>query len=389
MLKSIPIQTLKPNSLLTGTGYLDESFILVTPETPVSEDLLRLLNAWGYKEIMGQDSLTSKASVDTEAGEVPPAVFQDGIEDTQSREEVQRFYSFLLEFTHKLFDTFLKRSTIAIEPLTEQVKLIMAVLRKNRRFILRLGELDRNGFSYIISHSVNVAILSVAIGDTMKLPSHKLIELGMAGLLHELGMFKLPDTFQNANRALTEAERRALSAHPLLGYRTLRELGFPPNVNLAVLEHHEKEDGKGYPQGLTGDKIAMSAKILAVASAYDAQIATRPFRPARTGHASLLELLKENKKAYDEQIVRRLVFTLSLYPIGSFVELKNGSVAVVNDANPNDARHPDVKILTDESKNPLSDYPIVKLTERQELDISRVLNSEEIRQLRADKIIPA
>ena len=388
-MKSIPIQTLKPNSFLNGTAFLDDAFILLTPDTPVSEELLRLLQAWGFSEIHSEEALTSKAIVENTANENVGGVFQDGAEDNQAREETQKFYSGLLEFTHKLFDTFLKRSAIPIEPLNEQVKLIIAILKKNRRFILRLSELDRNGFSYIISHSVNVAILSVAIGDTMRLPSHKLLELGMAGLLHELGMFKLPDTFQNANRPLTEVEKRALSAHPLLGYRTLRELGFPPNVTLAVLEHHEKEDGTGYPQGLTGDKIAMSAKILAVSSAYDAQIATRPYRTARSGHASLLELLKENKKAYDEQIVRRLVFTLSLYPIGSMVELKNGSLAMVNDANPNDPRHPDVKILTDESHSPLSDYPLIKLADRQDLDIQRVLNSDEIRKLRADKVIPA
>jgi HD-GYP domain-containing protein (c-di-GMP phosphodiesterase class II) len=388
-LKSIPVQTLKPNSLLSGTAYLDDSFILLSPETPVSEDLLRLLHAWGYHEIRSEEALTSKALIETEGNEGTGGVFQDDAEDAQAREETQKFYSSLLEFTHRLFDNFLKRSAIPIEPLTEQVKQLIAMLKKNRRFLLRLGELDRNGFSYIISHSVNVAILSVAMGDTLKLPSHKLIELGMAGMLHELGMFKLPDTFQNANRALTDAEKRALSAHPLLGYRALRELGFPPNVTLAVLEHHEKEDGKGYPQGLTGDKIAMSAKILSVASAYDAQIVSRPFRPARTGYASLVELLKDSKRAYDEQILRRFVFTLSLYPIGSLVELKNGSLAMVHDANPDDFRHPDVKILTDESHSPLVDYPIVKLTERGDLDIQRVLNSDEIRQLRADKIIPA
>jgi len=388
-LKSIPVQTLKPNSLLSGTAYLDDSFILLSPETPVSEDLLRLLNAWGYSVILSEEALTSKALIETEGNEGSSGTFQDDAEESQAREETQKFYSSLLEFTHRLFDNFLKRSAIPIEPLTEQVKLLIATLKKNRRFLLRLGELDRNGFSYIIGHSVNVAILSVAIGDTLKLPSHKLIELGMAGLLHELGMFKLPDTFQNANRALTDAEKRALSAHPLLGYRALRELGFPPNVTLAVLEHHEKEDGKGYPQGLTGDKIAMSAKILSVASAYDAQIVSRPFRGARSGYASLVELLKDSKKAYDEQILRRLVFTLSLYPIGSLVELKNGSFAMVHDANPEDPRHPDVKILTDESHSPLVDYPIVKLTERSDLDIQRVLNSDEIRQLRADRIIPA
>jgi len=312
-LKTLSVNTLKPNTILSGTAYLDEGFILLSPETPLTDELLKTLRTWSYQHILSEDTLVSKSLHEATAAE-GLGTFQDGVEDAQSKDETQKFYSSLLEFTHKLFDTFLKRSLIPIEPLTDQVKALIAMLRKNRRFLLRLGELDRAGFSYIIGHSVNVAILSVAIGDTLKLPSHKLIELGMAGLLHELGMFKLPDTFQNANRPLTDPEKRALSAHPLLGYRALRELGFPPNVTLAVLEHHEKEDGTGYPQGLTGERIAMSAKILAVASAYDAQIVARPFRAARSGHATILELLRENRRAYDEGVLRRLVFTLSLYP---------------------------------------------------------------------------
>lgn len=386
-MKSVPVSSLSPNTTVSSTAYLDEGFILLCPETPVTEELLRILNSWNCHEILSEDTLVAKSLVDADTE--TQGTFQDDAEDAQAREETQRFYSGILEFTHKLFDTFLKRSLIPIEPLTEQVKLMIGILRKNRRFLLRIDGLDRSGFSYIVSHSVNVAILSVAIGETLKLPSHKLIELGMAGLLHELGMFKLPDTFQNANRPLTDTEKRAVSAHPLLGYRALRELGFPPNVTLAVLEHHEKEDGTGYPQGLTGERIAMSAKILAVASAYDAQIVSRPFRGARSGHASILELLKENKRAYDEQILRRLVFTLSLYPIGSLVELKGGALALVNDANPEDPRHPDLKILTNEAREPLADLPVVRSVDRTDLEILRVLNSDEVRQLRADKIIPA
>jgi len=386
-LKSIPVSTLKPNSLLSGTAFLDEGFILLSPETPVTEELLEILRTWGVREVFSDDQLVSKALVETGAGD-GQGLFQDDAEDAQAREETQKFYSNILEFTHKLFDAFLKRSQIPIDPLTEQVKLMLIILRKHRRFLLRLGELDRNGFSYIICHSVNVAILSVAIGDTLKLPQHKLIELGIAGMLHELGMFKLEDTFQNANRPLTEAEKRAVSAHPLLGYRALRELGFPPNVTLAVLEHHEKEDGTGYPQGLKSERIAPSAKILAVASAYDAQIVNRPFRGARSGHATLVELLKESRRSYDENILRRLVFILSLYPIGSVVQLRSGALAMVNDAHPDDPRHPDLKVLTDNNRGPLVDYPVLSSLGRADLEIVRVLNSDEVARLRADKILP-
>jgi HD-GYP domain-containing protein (c-di-GMP phosphodiesterase class II) len=385
-MKSLAISSLKPNSLYSGYLYLDESYILSTPETPVTEALLKRLKTWQISEIQAEETAIDESFVPEEHkiyDEQPP----DESEDGQAREETQKFYTSLLEFTHKLYDTFLKKSTISIEPLIDQVKALIAVYKKNRRFLLRLSELDRSGFSYIIGHSVNVAILAIALGDALKLPSHKMIELGMAGLLHEIGMFKLPDTFQNANRALTEPERRALTAHPILGYRILKELGLNPNVTLAVLEHHEKEDGTGYPQGLTGDKIALSAKILSIASAYDAQISLRPYRVARSGHASLMDLLKDIRKTYDDQILKRLVFALSLYPLGSFLELKNGAYAVVYDTSSTDPKHPILKVLTDEHKVPLVNAPTVQLADRPELDILRVLSADEVRRLRADKVL--
>jgi HD-GYP domain-containing protein (c-di-GMP phosphodiesterase class II) len=388
-MKKIPIQTLLPNSLVSATVFLDDQFILLTPETPVSETLLRLLRNWGYTQLQANEGLKVRARTEPVATDMPSGRLPDDSEEPSNREETQKFYSGILEFTHKLFDAFMKRNIVPIEPLTDQVKLLVNMMRSHKRHLLDLGGLDRGGFSYIVSHSVNVAILSVAVADTLKLPFHKMIEVGMAGLLHELGMFKLPDNFQTANRTLTEAEKRALLAHPLLGYRTLRDLGFPPNVTLAVLEHHEKEDGTGYPQGLTGDKIATSAKILAVASAYDAQTTSRPFRVARGGHASLLSMLQDIRKTYDEQILRRLVVTLSIFPIGTYVELKNGCLAVVFEPNPDDFKRPDIRLLTDESKSPLTSYPMLRLIETPELAIARALNSEELKQLRADRILPA
>ena len=383
-MKEYSVSSLRPKTLLGSSLYLDDSFILLTPETPVTEALIKRLGTWKISDVFLEDSAPPPEAFETDVStDLPPAS-----EDQPAKDATQKFYTGLLEFTHRLYDTFMKRAIVPIEPLTEQVKALMTQFKENRRYLLRLGELDRSGFSYNVSHSVNVAILSVAIGDALKLPSHKMIELGIAGLLHEIGMLKLPDTFQNANRSLTDAERQALKAHPILGYRILKDLGFSPNITMAVLEHHEKEDGTGYPQGLTGDKIAMTAKILSVASAYDAQISSRPYRTARTGHASLLDLLKDIRKTYDDQILKRLVFALSLYPLGSVVELKNGALGLVYDTDPTDPKHPMIKILTDDRRLPVDPYA-VHLADRPEWDILKVLDADEVRRLRADKIIPA
>lgn len=388
-MKSIPTNALKIGSHPSATVFLEENYVLLTPEIQIQEELVRRLRAWGFSEILAEETSDIRSGHDERPdGEVTSVFIPEDSQDGAEREETRKFYTSLLEFTHKLFDLYLKKNTIPIEPINEQIKALIAMLKKNRRFLLRLGDNDRSGFPYVIGHSVNVAILSVAIGETMKLPSHKLIELGMAGLLHEIGMFRLPDSFQNAARALSTEERRALLAHPILGFRILKDLGFPPNVTMAVLEHHEKEDGSGYPQSLTGDKITVSAKILAVASGYDAQISTRPYRPARNGHASLLDLLKEIRKTYDDQILKRLIFTIGLYPIGSFVELKNGSLAQVNDSNPEDPKMPEIKILTDENKQPLPEYPVLFTHDNPDLAIQRVLNFDEVKAYKADKILP-
>lgn len=389
-MKSIPVGTLKSGSQFTNTAWLDEGYILLTPDVPVSDSLINRLKLWGYREIFSPEGAavqTSEVASDLEP-EFTPGSLQNDLDDAKNIELTQKFYVSLMEFTHKIFDLYLKKNVLPVEPITEQVKNLINELKIHRKYLLRLTELDRNGFSYVTSHSVNVAILSVAIADTMKLPSHKLIEVGIAGLLHEIGMFKLPDSFQNANRALSPEERRALSAHPILGYRILKELGYPPNVTMAVLEHHEKEDGTGYPQNLTGDKITISAKILAVASGFDAQISHRPYRPAKNGHASILDMLKDIRKAYDDQILKRLIFTLGLYPVGNWVVLKNNVIAQVIDTNQEDPKSPVLRIMTDDKHNPVGDKPIIRLSDRTDMTIMKVLDSNEVKALRADNKIP-
>lgn len=387
-MKSLAVSELVPHSYLSGLVYLDQDYLLLSPEIPVSPDLIKALNEWGIAELQAEEGAEVKKLLDDSADGDVTASF--GVEDTREgayRQETAKFYVGMLEFTHSLFDGFTKRGTLPLDPITDELKTLMTMMRSHRRYLLRLGELDRSGFPYLVCHSVNTAILCVALGETLKLPGHRTLELGMAGLLHEIGMFRLPENFQNANRQLTPEEKRALLAHPLLGFRVLKEKNFPPNVCMAVLEHHEREDGTGYPQGIKGEKISLAAKILNVTSSYDAQISPRPYREARNGYMTLLDMLKESTRMYDDGVIKKLIFTLSLYPIGSIVELNTGALAMVHDSQSEAPKRPDVRILTDISKQPLAEPLLVKLVERNEMNIVKVLNPSEVKSLRAQKIL--
>jgi len=125
----------------------------------------------------------------------------------------------------------------------------------------------------------------------------------------------------------------------------LKSFDFPLAICLAALEHHERENATGYPRRLTSDKISLYSKIIAVACSYEALSSKRPHKEAKDGYTGMLELLKNEGKQYDDTIVRALVLSLSIYPIGLYVLLSNGKKGQVVDINPENPRFPIVQIF--------------------------------------------
>jgi HD-GYP domain-containing protein (c-di-GMP phosphodiesterase class II) len=191
-------------------------------------------------------------------------------------------------------------------------------------------------------------LLALLFGDFLKAPPVRLIELGNACLLHDLGMYKLPESLRRSKTALSDDERKAMKVHTALGYRLLKGLSAAENVALAALEHHERMDGSGYPRALTGDRITEYARIIAVACSFEAMVSPRPFRAASFDlHTAIRELLQKGRKQYDDRVLKALVFTLSVYPIGTHVMLSNGGKGAVARTDPARPRCPVVRVITD------------------------------------------
>jgi HD-GYP domain-containing protein (c-di-GMP phosphodiesterase class II) len=259
----------------------------------------------------------------------------------------------------------------------EKIKAACDIIKEDRRFLLRVQKAPAQGSdeNYLASHAVKSTIIAIIIGYYLKLPNHRLIELGVGALLHEIGMIKLPPQIYLSKRPLNPQERKAILTHPILGYNMLKSFDFPLTVGLAALEHHERENGGGYPQKLTADKISLYAKIIAVACSYEALSTKRPHKEAKDGYTGMLELLKNEGKQYDETIVRALVFSLSIYPIGLYVLLSSGRKGQVVDVNPENPRFPIVQIfgeLTPDGKNKTIQ------TSQEGISIVRPLTREEI-----------
>jgi len=155
------------------------------------------------------------------------------------------------------------------------------------------------------NHSEVVSTLAEAIGLELGLEPAMVEHLRLAGLLHDLGKIGLPDAILKAPRPLTAEEYAIVKRHPEFGYSLLDGLGIEP-LDEWVLHHHEHWDGSGYPNGLAGEEIPLGARIILVADAFEAITADRPYRPAQTEQAALMELRRNAGTQFDSAVVEAL-----------------------------------------------------------------------------------
>ena len=168
---------------------------------------------------------------------------------------------------------------------------------------------------YTAGHQQRVAELATAIAREMKLEDTRIDQLRMAAVIHDIGKMYVPSDILSKPGKLLDAELSLIKAHPQYGYDIVKGMDFPCSVAQAVLQHHERLDGSGYPQSLKGEDIILEAKILAVADVIEAMSSHRPYRPALGIDKALEEISKNKGNLYDPDVVDAC---LELYKSGRF-----------------------------------------------------------------------
>jgi len=349
------LKELQIKSYFTKPVYLDEVFVLATPEVPITAELISMLEKWKFKKVVSEgepnnEYSAGQASGTGSSGTVNKEDSKTGYylqSDADKIEKATEFYEDLVSYAEKMFVKATITKDLTYSEVIDKVRDMVEYIKEDRRFLMRViknseAAEDKN---YLAIHSVRSTILSIIIGTYLKLPNHRLIELGISAILHEVGMLKLPQDIYISQKPLNAAEQKAILTHPILGYTILKSFGFPLAICLTALEHHERENATGYPRRLTSDKISMYSKIIAVACSYEALSSKRPHKEAKDGYSGMLELLKNEGKQYDDTIVKALVLSLSIYPIGLYVLLSNDKKGQVIDVNPETPRFPVVQIF--------------------------------------------
>lgn len=259
------------------------------------------------------------------------------------------------EFITYIYNLYMKYATdriIDVEELEKKAKELCIYIKDYKKYVLRLSpSVEDRAKNFLVIHSLRTAVLAVTMAMELKMEMQKVVELCISSILHEIGMLRIPPQLYMSSRSLTPIERNYIVMHPIFSFNIVKELGFPAPVQMAVLEHHEKENGKGYPRHLAGDKISLYAKIINVACSYEAITAPRTYKTARTPFDAMVEMLGNPDKQYDTLIIKALVCSLSLYPIGAYVFLTNGKIALVVDVNPSNPRLPIVRLLNEKDES--------------------------------------
>jgi len=236
---------------------------------------------------------------------------------------------------------------VSFKKLTEAVHKLMDDALNDAASLLLLSRLKEKEQS-LAEKSVNVCILTIAFAQYLELDSHTIYLLGMAALLHDIGMLKVPNYLLSYEGKLNKAQRQAIEYHVIEGMSFVglhNELSTLPELKEIIGNHHERYDGSGYPRGLKGDKIPYLAQILGITSTYEAMTRERFYSDASNPTQALSRIYSWRAKLFDASLVNRFIKALGVYPPGCMVELMDGQIAIVTMINPENRTRPVVRAL--------------------------------------------
>ena len=219
---------------------------------------------------------------------------------------------------------------------------ISASVARNPSALINVARLKSKD-EYTYMHCVAVCALMINLARTLELNEVQVRELGLAGLLHDLGKMAVPDPVLNKPGKLTDEEFAVVRQHPQRGYDLLVENPDAPAIAAeVVLHHHEKYDGTGYPDGLKGEAISLYARMGAICDVYDAITSNRPYKDGWAPAESIARML-EWEGHFDPKLLDAFVRSIGIYPIGTLVRLRSNRLGLVVAENKRDPTHPKVK----------------------------------------------
>ena len=219
----------------------------------------------------------------------------------------------------------------------------------------------------IYAHGLKVAIYMMALGRHLGFARQQLNDLGLIGLLLDVGKLNLPDELMKKPGKLSDEEIQTMRTHVDNGLSRLQQNEpLPQSVYLGISEHHERMDGSGYPQGLAGAAISIYGRMAAIADSFAAMTSLRSYDSTRSAFDAMKELFKMAGAQLHAPLVEEFVQAIGIFPVGSLIGLSSGEVAIVLEPNRLRRLEPKILILTNPDKSLLEQPKVLNLMSQPE-----------------------
>jgi len=233
------------------------------------------------------------------------------------------------ELLHRVVADIRAGSTLQLESIEEVINDMVDSMVRNPDALMWVARMREQHLT-VYDHGLSVAISLVAFGRHLGYPKDQLSQLGMMGLLLDIGKIKLPAELLEKNARLSSDEFEQIKEHVELGLEVLRQTpNIHPNVVEGIAQHHERMNGTGYPNNIMGDRISIYGRMAAIADTYAAVTKRRPYAEAISPHEALQMLSNWSGTQFHADMVEQFIQSIGVFPVGSLVELSTGEVAVV------------------------------------------------------------
>ncbi|MDR1618527.1 MAG: HD-GYP domain-containing protein [Treponema sp.] len=411
-MKKLPVDTLKPDQIFSEPVYIEGNNLLVPAGVPIRQKDIDRLVSWGINTVQTDGNLvaaegakknglaaagkTKEAPGDKgekvpgkdkkTASAAPPAARKSvpgmlSLTEVQENRAAYRSYLDLIERLDTVFGNIAAGVSVEARSIDNIASRLLQAVRDERDSIIGYilgGEVAGHDMA---KSSVNAAILSALIAQELKLPNHKVMQIIIGALLHDVGMLRLPKDILDKKGSLSDAEFQRMQQHPLYTYRIVsKEFLYPEDVGLIALQHHERWDGEGYPRRISGNAIDMGARIVSVADAFEAMVSQKSYRGSMMGYQAMKNLLSDNSRRFDPDVLKAFIQTMGIYPIGSIILLNNGALARVIEVHGEAPLRPKIRILIDEFGKAFKqdEGDLIDLLAEKSLFIAKALDPKEL-----------
>jgi putative nucleotidyltransferase with HDIG domain len=247
------------------------------------------------------------------------------------------------------------------------MKMVSSIFR-NQNALISLGRI-KQADEYTYMHSMSVCILMISFGKHLGFDLKQLRDVGVGAMLHDIGKMKVPQDILNSRRRLSDKEYEKMKEHVEHGRILLEETpGIAEASVLLAAQHHERLDGSGYPNGLTGDQISHYAQAAAIVDVYDAITSERCYNRGLPPTEALKKLFEWSACYFNSELVQQFIRCIGIYPVGSLVRLESGLIAIVLNNDGKSLLHPVVRVIYDAKKGKYIAPYDINLSQRSEKD---------------------